>query len=67
MLSEEVKKVLDKYNKEKKAQYKPNGNRMAKVHEQDQGDENPPETPKPDLDSYYTEDPYSTQDSDIAD
>ena len=35
MLSEEVKKDLDRYNQEKKANYQSNSNRMAKVHEQD--------------------------------
>ena len=35
MLSDDVKKELDKYNQEKNAQYKPTCPRMAKVHEQD--------------------------------
>ena len=35
MSSEDVKKELDKYNQEKKDQYKPTCPRMAKVHEQD--------------------------------
>ena len=35
MLSEDIKKEPDKYNQEKKAQYKPTCPRMAKVHEQD--------------------------------
>ena len=35
MLSEDIKKELDKYNQEKKAQYKPTHPRMTKVHEQD--------------------------------
>ena len=34
MLSEDVKKALDKYNQEKNVQYKPNHTGMAKVHEQ---------------------------------
>ena len=38
MLSEDMKKELDKYNQEKKAQYKPTCPRMAKVHEQDHGE-----------------------------
>ena len=65
MLSEEVKKESDKYNKDWKARYKPNHNRIAEVHEQDHGDDNPHETPEPDLDHYYTEDSYPLQDSDI--
>ena len=65
MLSEEVKKELDKYNKEKKANYQPNSNRMAKVHKHNHGDEEPPEMPEPDLDNSYTEDSYPMQDSDI--
>ena len=65
MLSEEIKKELDKYNQEKKANYKPNSNRMAKVHEQDHGDEHPHEKAEPDLDSYYTADSYPMQDSEI--
>ena len=67
MLSEEVKKEQDQYDKERKAQYKPNSNRMAKVHEQDVGDEEPSETPDPDLGNHYTEDSYPMQDSDIED
>ena len=35
MLSEDVKKELDKFNQDKKAQYKPNCSRMTEVHEQD--------------------------------
>ena len=35
MLGEDIKKELDKYNQEKKAQYKPTHPRMAKVQEQD--------------------------------
>ena len=65
MLSEEVKKELDKYNKEKKANYQPNKSRMAKVHKQDLGDEDPPDAPEPDLDNYYHDDSYTMQDSDI--
>ena len=41
MLSEEVKEELDQCNKEKKANYQLNSNRMAKVHEQSHGDEDP--------------------------
>ena len=35
MLSKDIKKELEKYSQEKKAQYKPTCPRMAKVHEQD--------------------------------
>ena len=38
---------------------------MAKVHEQDHGDEHPPDNPEPDLDNYYTEDSYPMKDSEI--
>ena len=65
MLSEEVKLKLDKYNKDKKANYKPNSNRMAKVHEHDHGDEDPPDNPESDLDNFYTDDSYPMQDSEI--
>ena len=65
MLSEEVKKELDECNKEEKATYKPNNNRMAKVHEQDHEDEDPPDNAEPDLNNYYTEDSYPIQDSEI--
>ena len=33
MLSEDIKKGIDKYNQEKKAQYKPTCPRMAKAHD----------------------------------
>ena len=55
MLSEEVEKKLDKYNKEKDGDFQPNSNRMVKVHEQDHGEEDPPENPETDIDNYYTE------------
>ena len=38
---------------------------MAKVHEEDQGAEEPSETPEPDLDNQYTENSYPMYDSDI--
>ena len=38
---------------------------MAKVHQQDHEDEDPPENPGPDLDNYHTEDLYPLKDSDI--
>ena len=56
MVSEEVKEELGKYNQETKANYKPNSNRIAKVHEQHHEDEDPPENTEPDLDNYHTED-----------
>ena len=42
MLSDDVKKGLDKYNQEKKAQYKPTHPRMARVHEQGHGEADNP-------------------------
>ena len=63
ILSEEVKKELEKYNKEKKANYQPNSNRMPKVHEQDHGEEHPAENPERDHDNHYTDDSYPMQDS----
>ena len=56
MLSEDIKKQLDKYNQEKKAQYKPNHSRMAKVHQQGH---------EPDLENHFQEESYPMQDSDI--
>ena len=49
MLSEDIKKELDKYIQEKKAQYKPNSSRTAKAHEQEheEADEGP-DHPEPD-------------------
>ena len=38
---------------------------MPKVHQQDHGEEDPPENPEPDLDNCCTEDSYPMQDSDI--
>ena len=64
LISEEAKNELDKYNKEKRTNYQPNKSRMAKVHGQDLGKVEPPETPEPDLDNYYVEDSYPMQDSD---
>ena len=65
MLSEDIKKELDKYNQEKKAQYKPTCPRMAKVHEQDHEEANSPDNPEPDLENHFLEDPYPMQDTDI--
>ena len=55
MLSEDIKRSLTNTMKKGKAQYKANSNRMSRVHEQDYGDEEPSETPEPDLDNHYTE------------
>ena len=65
MLSEAVKKELDKYNREKKANYQPINKRMAKVHEHSHRDEGLPENAEPDLETYDTEDSYPMQESDI--
>ena len=51
MLSEEVKKELDKYNQEKKADSQPSSNWIPKVHIEEHGDEDHPKNPKPDLDN----------------
>ena len=67
MLSDDVKKALDKYNKEKKAQCKPTCPRMAKVHEQDHDEADNPDTPEPDLENHLPDDSYPMHDSDIED
>ena len=53
MLSEDIKKDLDKYYQEKKAQYKPTCPRMAKVHEQDYEETDRPDNPETDLENYF--------------
>ena len=56
MLSEDIKKELDKYNQNKKAQYQPNHSRMAKVHEQDHEEvDDSPDHPEPDLETHLQE------------
>ena len=65
MLSEDVKKELDKYNQEKKAQYKPTHPRMAKVDEQDHDEAEIPGNPEPGLENHFPDDSYPMQDSDI--
>ena len=65
MLHKEAKKELDKYNKEKEANYKPHSHRLANIHEQDHDDEDIPDNPEPDLDNHYVKDPYPMQDLDI--
>ena len=67
MLSDDVKKKLDKYNQEKKAQYKSTSQRMAKVHEQDHDEANHPEHPEPDFENHLPDDSYTMQDADIED
>ena len=67
MLSEDIKKELDKYNQEKKAQYKPTCPRLAKVHEQDHEEIDSPDNPEPDLENHFHEESYPMQDSDIED
>ena len=65
MLSEDIKKELDKYNQEKKDEYKPTHPRMAKVPEQDHEGANNPDNPEPDLENHFHEDLYSMQDKDM--
>ena len=52
MLSDDVKKELDKYNQRKKVQYKPTCPRMAKVPEQDHDEAGHQDNPEPDLENY---------------
>ena len=49
MISDDLKKELDKYNQEKKAQYKPTHTRMVKVHEPDHDETDNPDNPESDL------------------
>ena len=67
MLSDDVKKELDMYNQEQKAQYKSTHPRMAKVHEQDHDEADHSEHPEPDLENHLPDDSYPMQDSDIED
>ena len=68
MLSEDIKKELDKSNQKKKAQYKPTHSRMAKEHEQDHEEvDDIPDHPEPDLENHFHEASYPMQDSDIED
>ena len=68
MLSEDIKKELDKYDQDKKAQYKPTHSRMAKVHAQDHEEvDDSPDHPEPDLENHFHEKSYPMQDSDIED
>ena len=66
MLSEDIKKELDKYIQEK-AQYKSTHPRMAKAHEQEHEEANSSDYPEPDLDNHFHEESYPMQDSDIED
>ena len=64
MLSEDIKKELDKYNQDKKAQYKPTHSRMAKVLEQDHEEvDDSPDNPEPDPENHFHEESYPVQDS----
>ena len=68
MLSEDIKKELDKYNQDKKAQYKPTHPSMGRVHEQDhQEDDDSPDHPEPDLENHFHEESYPMQHSEIED
>ena len=67
MLSEDIKKELDKHNQEKKAQYKATCPRMAKIHEQDHEEADSSDNPEPDLENHFHEDSYPIQDTDIED
>ena len=68
MLNEDIKKELDKYNQDKKAQYKPTCSRMAKIHEQDYEEvDDSSDHPGPDLENHFHEESYPMQDSDIED
>ena len=67
MLSEDIKKEIDKYNQDKKAQDKPNHSRMAKVHEQEHEQvDDGPEHLDPDPDNRFHEESYPMQDSEIG-
>ena len=67
MLSDDVKKELDKYNQEKKAQYKMTCPRMAMVHEEDHDEADHLDNPEHDLENHLPDDSYPMQDSDIED
>ena len=67
MLSDDVKKELDKHTQEKKAQYKPTHPKIAKVLEQDHDEDNHPENREPDLEDHLPDDSNPMQDSDIED
>ena len=54
MLCEDIKKQLDKYNQEKKVQYKPDHSRMVDIHEQDHEEvDDSPDHPEPDLENHF--------------
>ena len=63
MLSEDIKKELDKYNQEEKSQYKSTYPRMAKIHEQDHDEAKNPDNPESDLENHFPDDSYPMQDS----
>ena len=64
MLSEEVRKELDKYNQGKKSSYKSAHPRVTKVHQQDHDDDDNPDNPEADLDNHNPDDLYPMQDPD---
>ena len=67
MLSDDVKKELDKYNQEKKAQYQSTHPSMAKVHEQDHDEAENPGNSEPGLENHFPDDSYPMQESGIED
>ena len=67
MLSEDIKKELDKYYQEKKVQHKSTHPSMAKVNEQDHDETDNPDNPEAELENRFPEDSYPMQDSDIED
>ena len=67
MLGEDIKKDLDKYNHERKAQYNSTHPRMAKVHEQENDEAENPDNPEPDLGNHLPDVSYPMQESDIED
>ena len=67
MLSEDIKKELDKWNQVKKAKCKPTHPRMANVPEQDHEEAFSSDNPEPDLENHFHNDSYPMQDSDIED
>ena len=66
-LSDDVKKELDQYSQEKKAQCTSTHPKLAKVHELDHDEADHPEHPESDLENHLPDDSYPMQDSDIED
>ena len=67
MLTDDVKKELDKYNQEKTVQYKLKCPRMDMVHEQNHDEANNPDNPEYDLVNHLQDALYPMLDSDIED